>query len=61
MRYNGMVVFDYIFAAILGVWGLVASYGIIFKGAWWHIVGVFFCALLVIALLNDAKKERVGR
>lgn len=34
--------------------GLVAIYGAIFKGAWWHIGTAVICAALAVGLWNDA-------
>ena len=39
--------------------GLVCIYGAIFKGAWWHIGTAVICAVMVVALLKDARKEAV--
>lgn len=54
---KSIVIFDEVFAALFAALGLSASYGVIVKGAWWHIVTVAICTLLVFVLLNDAKKE----
>ncbi len=37
--------------------GLVALYGTIAKGAWWHIGTAIICAVMTVALLKDARKE----
>lgn len=37
--------------------GLVALYGAIAKGAWWHIGTAVICTAMVVALLKDARKE----
>ncbi len=40
------------------VFGMMALYGVVFKGAWWHILTVIGCAAVAIASYEDAKKER---
>lgn len=52
-----MKTFDRIFAALFAFCGGVCLYGVIFKGATWHIITVALCAILVAAFMADAKKE----
>ena len=54
---KSIVIIDKVFAALFAALGLAAAYGVVIKGAWWHIVTAAICTLLVFALLNDAKKE----
>ena len=57
MKNNSMYTLDMIQAWVFGVLALVAAYGVIAKGAWWHIGTMVICVALVLALRADAKKE----
>ncbi len=37
--------------------GLTAAYGVIVKGAWWHIGTVAIAVVVFGALVRDARKE----
>ena len=48
---------DMIFAFVFGGTAFACLYGAIAKGAWWHLVTTAICAVVCVALLNDARKE----
>ena len=52
-----MKTYDRIFAAIFGIVGAVVLYGVLFKGATWHIPTVILCVVLVIVFLADTEAE----
>lgn len=54
---KGIVIFDIVFAVIFTALGLAAVYGVVIKGAWWHILTVGIASVLVVALVRDIKKE----
>ena len=41
-------------AVAFGLLGLGCLYGVIFKGAWWHIGTAVICAVMAVALAKDA-------
>ena len=41
-------------AVAFGLLGLGCLYGVIFKGAWWHIGTAVICAAMAVALAKDA-------
>jgi len=59
MRHNLTYTIDMIEAGIFAVLGSVCIYGVVAKGAWWHIVTAVICAAVAVALLKDAGKEAV--
>ena len=44
---------DKALAIAFTVLGLGALYGVIAKGAWWHIGTMVICAVMAVALWND--------
>lgn len=54
---KGLIIFDKVFAALFAALGLTAAYGVIAKGAWWHIGTVAISSVVTIALVRDARKE----
>ncbi|MBR0177769.1 MAG: hypothetical protein IJQ11_10105 [Bacteroidales bacterium] len=58
MKNNGILILDKVLEYIFGIVGAVALYGVIIKGAWWHILTVVACAVIAIASQADAKKEK---
>ena len=57
MRHNLTYTIDMIEAGIFAVLGSVCIYGVVAKGAWWHIGTAALCAAVALALLKDAGKE----
>lgn len=57
MNNRTMIISDKVFAALFAAIGIAAAYGVIAKGAWWHIPTVIFASALVAAFSRDAKKE----
>ena len=51
-------IIDRIQACAFGSLALLAAYGVIFKGAWWHIGTVLICIAVAKASLADARKEK---
>ena len=49
---------DVIGGAIFGLLGLLALYGVIFKGATHQIFTLFICAVMCWALLSEANEMR---
>lgn len=54
---KGIVISDKVFAALFAALGVGAAYGVVVKGAYWHIVTVVISAVMAVALLCDAEKE----
>lgn len=54
---KGIVIYDKVFAVIFAALGLAEVYGVVIKGAWWHILTVGIASVLVVALVRDIKKE----
>ena len=46
---NGILILDKVQEYIFGIVGAVALYGVIIKGAWWHILTVGICAAIALA------------
>lgn len=55
---KGIVFFDIVFSALFLAIVACAAYGVIIKGAYWHITTVAVGVVLAFALARDAKKER---
>lgn len=55
---KGIVIYDIVFAVLFAALGAGASYGVVFKGAYWHILTVAIAVAMFVALVRDAKKER---
>jgi hypothetical protein len=53
---KSIIILDNVFAALFAALGLTAAYGVIVKGAWWHIVTVGICAAIALASHADIKK-----
>lgn len=51
------LIYDKVFAVIFAALGLAAAYGVVIKGAWWHILTVGIASVLVVALVRDTKKN----
>ncbi len=45
-------------AVAFGLLGLGCIYGVIAKGAWWHIGTMLMCLAIAAASWEDAKKEK---
>jgi hypothetical protein len=56
MKDNLIVTLDKVYVAAFTAFGAVASYGVIAKGAWWHILTVGICAAIALASHADIKK-----
>jgi hypothetical protein len=56
MKDNLIVTLDKVYVAAFAVMGAVALYGVVVKGAWWHIVTVGICAAIALASHADIKK-----
>lgn len=54
---KGIVICDKAFAVVFAALGLAAAYGVVAKGAWWHIVTVAIAVVVFGALVRDARKE----
>lgn len=55
---KGMIIYDKVFAALFAAVGAGALYGVVVKGAYWHIVTVVISVVMAVALLRDAEKEK---
>ena len=55
---KGIVFFDIVFAVLFLAIAACAAYGVIIKGAYWHITTVVIGAVVAFALVRDVKKER---
>ena len=55
---KGIVIYDIVFAVLFAAFGAGAAYGVVFKGAYWHILIVAIAVAMFVALVRDAKKER---
>jgi hypothetical protein len=54
---KSIITLDKVFAALFAALGLTAAYGVIVKGAWWHIGTVAIAVVVFGALVRDARKE----
>lgn len=55
---KGIIIIDKVFAALFAALGVGATFGVVVKGAYWHIVTVVISVVMIVALLRDAEKER---
>ena len=55
-----MKTLDRILSALFAIVGVAAMFGVLFRGATWHIVTVVMCAVMVLALMADAEAEEAG-
>ena len=53
MKDNLIVTLDKVYVAAFAVMGAVALYGVVVKGAWWHILTVGICAAIALASHAD--------
>ena len=56
MKDKLIVTLDKVYVAAFAVIGAVALYGVVVKGAWWHILTVGICAAIALASHADIKK-----
>ena len=56
MKDNLIVTLDKVYVAAFAVIGAVSIYGVVVKGAWWHILTVGICAAIALASHADIKK-----
>lgn len=56
MKDNLIVTLDKVYVAAFTALGVFAIYGVVVKGAWWHILTVGICAAIALASHADIKK-----
>ena len=57
MKDNLIVTLDKVYVAAFAVMGAVALYGVVVKGAWWHILTVGICAAIALASHASIEKD----
>jgi hypothetical protein len=57
MKDNLIVTLDKIQVATFTALGAVALYGVVVKGAWWHILTVGICAAIALATYKSIEKD----
>lgn len=53
---KSIIILDKVYVAAFTALGAVALYGVVAKGAWWHIVTVGICAAIALSSHADIKK-----
>lgn len=54
---KSIIILNKVIAALFAALVLTAAYGVIIKGAWWHIGIVAIAVVIFVALVRDARKE----